>query len=147
LTCDDERLYVSGMKRVSALDLSGLVTGRNPLVWSTSIVGEKSSTPVVISGLMFLVTENGMAFCLDSQTGEVLWEKRLSGRYYSSIIAAPNNVVFTSESGQTTVVAIDREFRKLAANTLGESVYATPAQVGNRLFVRTIRHLYCLQKT
>lgn len=146
LTCDGERLYVTGMKQIIALELSRLATGSDPIVWSTPIVGEKSSTPVVISGLMFLVTEKGMAFCLDSKTGEILWEKRLPGRYFSSVTAAANHVFFTSESGQTTVIAIDREFRKLAANALGESVYATPAQAGNRLFLRTIRHLYCLQE-
>ena len=146
LTSDDERLYVTGMKQVRALHLSRLGTGGDPLLWSRSIVGEKSSTPVVAGGLMFLVAENGMAFCLESQTGEVLWKKRLRGRYYSSVAVTANQVLFTNESGQTTVVAKDREFRELATNSLDESVYASVAPAGDRLFVRTIKNLYCLQQ-
>ncbi|HEC03463.1 MAG TPA: hypothetical protein ENI81_07995, partial [Phycisphaerales bacterium] len=145
LTCDDDRLYVTGTNRVRALDLSKLGTGDDPLVWSSPIAGEKSSTPVVVDGLMFLATESGMAFCLDSQTGEVLWKERLRGRYYSSVVAMADFVLFTNESGQTTVVAADREFRKLATNTLDESVYASFAPAGGRLFARTTKYLYCLQ--
>ena len=145
LTCDGERLYVTGTRRVRALDLSKLGTGNDPLVWSSPIPGEKSSTPVVVDGLIFLATENGMAFCLDSQTGDVLWKERLRGRYYSSVVAMAGRVLFTNESGQTTVVAVDREFRKLATNTLDESVYASFAPVGGRLFARTTKYLYCFQ--
>ncbi len=145
LTCDDERLYVAGTKLIMALDVSGLGTDNDPLVWSTSIVGEKSSTPVAADGLLFLVTERGTAACLDSKTGKKLWQQRLPGRYYSSVTASANHVFFTNESGRTTAAAIDREFREIAAGDLGESVYATPAYAPNGLFVRTIKHLYCLQ--
>lgn len=144
LTCDNDRLYVSGLRQLIALDFSKLGTGGDPLVWSRSMEGEKSSTPVVASGMIFLVTEPGLAHCLDCRTGEVLWESRLPGRYYSSVIATAGGVFFTNESGQTTVAAADRRFQKIATNRLGESVYASLAPAGDRLLVRTIRHLYCL---
>ena len=144
---DVERLYVAGAKEIRALNLSKLGTGSDPLLWSKPIVGEKSSTPVVVNGLMFLVTESGMAYCFKAQTGEVVWRKRIEGRYYSSVVAMGNKVLFTNESGQTTIVAIDREFRQLAKNTLDESVYASFVPVGNQLFVRTTEYLYCIQES
>jgi len=143
---DAARLYVMGVEQVIALDISKLETDNNPLLWSAPIDAEKSSTPVVIDGLLFLVTETGMAFCLEAQTGKVLWEQRLRGRYFSSVLATGNQVLFTNESGQTTIVAIDREFRQLAKNSLGESIYASLAPAGNQLFVRTVKHLYCIQQ-
>lgn len=146
LVFDIERLYVVGAKQIRALELSKLGTDSDPLVWSRPIAGEKSSTPVVIGGLMFLVTEPGMAFCVDAQTGEILWKKRLKGRYYSSVIMMGNQVLFTNEYGQTTIVAVSREFRQLAENTLDESVYASFAPVGSQLFVRTTKYLYCIQE-
>lgn len=146
LVSDIEHLYVIGAKQISALDLSKLGTADNPFLWSRPIPGEKSSTPVVINGLLFLVTETGPAFCLDAKTGEVLWKKRLEGRYFSSVVAMGNKVFFTNESGRTTVVTIDREFRQLAKNTLDESVYATFVPVGSQLFARTSRYLYCIQE-
>jgi outer membrane protein assembly factor BamB len=100
----------------------------------------------MVDGLMFLVTETGMAFCLEAKTGEILWKKRLKGRYYSSVIMIGNQVLFTNEYGQTTIVAVSREFRQLAENTLDESVYASFAPLGNQLFVRTTKYLYCIQE-
>jgi len=146
MTCDDEHLYVMGTEKVTSLDMAKLGTGEDPLVWFRSIPGEKSPTPVVGGGLMFLVTENGMACCLDCPTGELLWKKRLPGRYYSSVTMTADRVLFTNESGRTTVVAADRQFRELARNTLGESVYASMAPDGQRLYVRTFKNLYCLGK-
>jgi len=146
LVSDVERLYVIGKKQVSAVDISKLGANSDPAIWSTPVAGEKSSTPVVVDGLLFLVTEAGRAFCLDVQTGDMMWEKRLRGRYYSSVVATGTQVFFTSESGQTTIVAVNREFRQLAENVLGGSIYTSFAPVGKQLFVRTDRHLYCIQE-
>jgi len=144
LVCDEDRLYVIGAKRVVALSLSELATRGKPLVWSRPIPDEKSSTPVAVDGLLFVVTESGMAYCLESDTGQILWKERLKGRYFSSIVSMAGKVFFTNEVGQTTVVAADREFRVLAKNSLGESTYASFAPAGDRLFVRTAKHLYCI---
>ncbi|MEA3224540.1 MAG: PQQ-binding-like beta-propeller repeat protein [Planctomycetota bacterium] len=146
LVLDAERLYVTGPEGIRALHLSQLETGSDPLGWFTAIVGEKSSTPVVIDGLLFLVTETGIAFCLDARTGEIFWKKRLRGRYFSSAVSSGNQVLFTSESGQTTIVAAGKEFRQLARNALHESVYASIAPAQDELLVRTTKHLYCIKK-
>ncbi len=141
---DEDRLYVIGAKRVTALSLPKLDTGGEPLAWSRPIPDEKSSTPVVVDGLLFLVTESGMAYCLESDTGQILWKKRLKGKYFSSVVAVGERVFFTNEAGQTTVVAAGREFKELAKNRLGEPVYASLTPVGDRVFARTASHLYCI---
>jgi outer membrane protein assembly factor BamB len=146
LVSDAERLYVTGANQIFALDIAKLRTVGDPLLWSTGVPGEKSSTPVVVDGLLFLVTETGTAYCLDAKTGEVLWKEHLEGRYFSSVVATANKVFLTNESGQTTVVAIDREFRQLARDGMGESVYASFVPTGNQLFVRTSECLYCIQE-
>ena len=146
LVCDTERLYVIGAREIRSLDLSKLETTDNPLVWSRTLRGEKSSTPIVVNGLMFLVTESGIALCLDDETGTIQWEKRLGGRYYSSVVAMANKVFFTSESGKTTIVLADRGFRILADNTLDEPVYASLVPTMNQLLVRTDRYLSCIQE-
>lgn len=147
LTSDSRCLYVMGAREINALDISRLGTCNDPLLWSTLILGEKSSTPVVVHGLLFLVTEAGMAYCLEAHTGQILWKKRLNGRYYSSVITMGDKVLFTNESGQTTVVAVDKDFRELVRNVLGELTYASLAPAGNQLFIRTYGHLYCIQES
>ena len=46
-----------------------------------------SPTPVVWRGLLFLVTDQGIAKCLDARTGELRWQERLKGQYRSSPLA------------------------------------------------------------
>ena len=145
--CDVDRVYAIDAKHVRAFDLSPLGGGSDPMLWSTSVPGEKGSTPVVVDGLMFLVAENGMALCLDAESGEILWKTRLKGRYFSSVIATGDRVLFNNEIGQTSVVAIDREFRLLATNLLKGSIYASIAPVEHQLFVRTTEYLYSISET
>jgi len=146
LVSDSDRLYVLDAREVRALALSQLASDGDPLVWSTPLRGEKSSTPVVVDGLLFVVTEAGTVCCLDALTGELLWKERLKGRYFSSVVAAGGKVFFTNQVGVTTVLAIDREFRLLASNALGESVYASLVPTEGRLFVRGTKHLYCIRE-
>jgi len=146
MVSDGDRLFVIGAREIRALAFSKLGAGSDPLVWSTPLRGEKCSTPVVVDGLLFLVTETGTACCLDAVTGELLWKERLKGRYFSSVVAAGDKVFFTNQVGVTTVVAIDREFRLLAVNTLGESVYASLVPTQGRLFARGTKHLYCIRE-
>jgi outer membrane protein assembly factor BamB len=144
MVCDEGRLYVIGAKRVVALALSRLGAGGDPLAWSRPIPDEKSSTPVLANGLLFLVTESGMAYCLESDSGQILWKQRLKGRYFSSVVSTAGRVLFTNDAGQTTVVAAGREYKELANNRLGEPVYASPAPTGDRLLVRTDSCVCCI---
>lgn len=145
--CRGDRLYLADAKQIRALDLLALEAGGDPVLWCTALSDEKSATPVEANGLLFVVTEFGRAACLDVQTGEVLWQERLRGRYYCSVMAMQDRVFFTSEAARTTAVAIDREYRPLAVNTLEGSVYASMAPAGHQLFVRTTKYLCCLEET
>lgn len=59
--------------------------------------------------------------------------------------AMGDRIVFPDKSGLTTVVAADRDFRALAESDLGEPIFASPAPVGDRLYLRTTRHLWCVE--
>jgi hypothetical protein len=48
--------------------------------------------------------------------------------------------------GVTTVVANEKEFRKLAENDVAEEIFASPAAVDRELFVRTTENLYCIRE-
>jgi hypothetical protein len=44
------------------------------------------------------------------------------------------------------VVKAGRDFDLLAQNDLGEAVMASPAVSGGEFFIRSDRHLYCIQR-
>jgi outer membrane protein assembly factor BamB len=146
LASDTTHLYVPGSKTVRALAFDALETGGDPLVWETRAAGEKASSPVVAEGLLYLVTESGVAYCLDGATGERLWRHRLRGQYFASVVAAGGHVYFTSDRGRTTVVAQGRSLELVAENDLEEETYATPTPAGDSLFLRTAEAVYHIRR-
>jgi len=53
-------------------------------------------------------------------------------------------VIVASVPGVVTVIQVDNELRVLARNNFGEQIPATPAVVGNRIYLRTENHLFAL---
>jgi len=53
-------------------------------------------------------------------------------------------VIVASVPGVVTVIQVDDELKVLARNNFREQILATPAVVGNRIYLRTAGHLYAL---
>ena len=49
-------------------------------------------------------------------------------------------------SGTVQIFKLADQFELLGSAAVGEDVYATPAFVGRRMFVRGITHLFCLEE-
>ena len=94
---------------------------------------------------MLLMKDNGIATCLNAITGEEIWQKRLGGNYRASPIAVGDTVYVISQKGVCHVFKIGDEFDPLAKNELDGIFLASPAVVGNSLFLRSDKHLYCIK--
>ena len=116
------------------------------VVWRTKDSTPDSPCPVVAHGLLFLVSDNGIAQCLDAKTGEAKWKERLPGDHKASPLAAEGRVYFLSLNGNCTVVAAAARFEKLAENRLDDEFIASPAVSDGRLYLRGRKALYCLGK-
>lgn len=126
-------------------DGSGNVTGTH-IAWLGQENLPDIVSPLYSEGLLFLCTSDGTITCFDARTGTKLWEHHLDKPVSSSPVVAQRRVYLTDTEGRTIVFEVAREFRRLAANSLGEPVHATPAVVGERIFMRGERHLFCLGK-
>jgi len=93
---------------------------------------------------LFLITEAGVAKCLDAAAGKILWRNRLPGRYSASPIGADGKVYFLSEQGRTTIVEAGPQFKVVAQNALQEKCCASPAISQKHIFIRTENALYCI---
>ena len=95
---------------------------------------------------LFMVSDGGIASCVEAKTGKVFWSERLGGGHSASPIYADGKLYFTSEAGVVTVLLAGRNYTVLAKNPLGERALASPAVSGNALFIRTAGHLWKFQK-
>jgi outer membrane protein assembly factor BamB len=94
-----------------------------------------------------MVSDSGIASCLDARTGKVHWQERVGGNYSASPLYADGKIYLQSEEGVTTVLRADKTFERLAQNTLGkEKTLASYAVADGAIFLRTEGHLYRLQE-
>jgi outer membrane protein assembly factor BamB len=96
----------------------------------------------VIEGMVFLVSDLGIAMCLDAKSGELIWRERLDGNYSASPLFADGRVYFFNHDAATTVIEAGRQYKELAVNRLDGEMRASPAVSGKSLFLRTRTHLY-----
>ena len=102
-------------------------------------------TPVIVDGLMYMVHDRGMVTCLDAMSGNVAWKEKLKGNFNASPIYAAGNIYFINVKGECTIVKPGKTFQKVAENSIGETVKAIPAFVGDKMVLRTQKHLFLIK--
>jgi outer membrane protein assembly factor BamB len=115
--------------------------------WSLKKGAPHTPSLLLIGEELYMVSDNGLASCVDAKTGKVHWSKRLSGKGYSaSPIAAGGRVYFLAENGVGTVVKAGKTFELVSNNDIGERTLASYAVSDGALFLRTASKLYRLGK-
>lgn len=123
------------------VDGVGDVTGTH-IVWKYTRGVPLTPSPVLAGDEIYIVSDNGIATCLDARTGKEHWRQRLGGVFSASPVFAGGRVYFLSEDGVTSVLAPGKEFRQLAANKLNGRFLASMAVSGGALYLRSDTHLY-----
>jgi len=102
-------------------------------------------SPILVSGRIYMVSDGGVATCLNARTGKQHWQRRLGGRYAASLIEAAGHIYFSADDGRVIVISATQKYRQLAVNRLDGRLMASPAVVGNALILRTDTHLYRIE--
>jgi outer membrane protein assembly factor BamB len=122
-------------------------TAAPEIVWREKKGAPSMPSPLVVDDEVYMVSEKGVASCLDARTGEVRWTERLGGNFSSSPLYADGRIYVGNRNGEIFVFRPGREFVLEAANTLDGSIMATPAAVGRAIYVRTEAALYRIEKS
>ena len=123
------------------LDGRGDVT-KSKIVWKLDRGIPRTPSPLLVGNELYIVSDNGIATCIDAKTGEELWRARLGGNYSASPIYADGRIYFLSEEGESIVIAPGRQLKHLATNQLDGPTLASMAVSHSSLFIRTATHLY-----
>ncbi len=116
------------------------------IAWKTKKQVSFKPSPLLMGDQFYMVSDSGIASCLNAKTGEQIWSERLSGEYSASPVYAGDAIYFFSQQGQTTVIRPDTKLNVIATNTLSAGFMASPAIAGKALFLRTKTHLYRIEK-
>jgi outer membrane protein assembly factor BamB len=103
-------------------------------------------SPLYHEGRLYFVRDGGQLSCLDARTGEPVYaQERLgpTGNYYASPVLAAGRIYFASLAGKVTVIrAGGAKPEVLHQADFGTRILATPATVGDRLYLRTATDLW-----
>jgi len=95
---------------------------------------------------LYSVTDKGMAACHVAASGEEVWSNRLGDAFTASPILVDGKIYAAAEDGSVYVFEAASKFNLLAKNTIGESIFSTPAVADDHLFIRGDKHLFCIGK-
>ena len=125
------------------VDGRGDVT-KNSVAWTLKRGVPLTPSPLLVGDELYMVSDNGIATCVDAKTGTEYWRARLNGNHSASPIYADGRIYFLSEEGQAVVIAPGKQFQVLATNQLDGETLASMAVSSGSIFVRSQTHLYRL---
>src|SRR5690606_20801357 len=148
---NDEMVFVTSGFRGNALYAirlgnSGDLTDSEAIAWS-----HDKSTPYVPSPLLygdrlyFFSHNNGILSAFDTGTGKpVIDAERIPNlqNVYASPVGANGHIYMVGRNGTTVVIKRSDKVEIVATNELEDSIDASPAIVGEEMFLRGTRYLY-----
>ncbi len=134
-----------------AIDLAkakGDITGSDAIVWEYNQDTPYTPSPVLYNNLLYMLRgNNGDLTCLDARDGKVHYSKEKlegTGNIFSSLVAAQNRIYVTGKNGTIYVIKAGTKFEILSKNEIDDNFEASPAIIGNNLYLRGYKHLYCI---
>jgi outer membrane protein assembly factor BamB len=115
---------------------------KSKVVWKLDRAVPRTPSPLLVGNELYIVTDNGIATCIDAKTGEELWRARVGGNHSASPVYAGGRIYFLSEEGESVVIAPGRQLKHLATNQIEGPTLASMAVSHSSLFIRSQTHLY-----
>jgi outer membrane protein assembly factor BamB len=125
-------------------DAAGRTSARELWRYEKSFVAVVPS-PLVLDGLVYTIKNGGILTVLSATTGEVVRTARVGtapAQYSASPVATGGRIYFANEDGLVAVVRAGKDWEVVAANDLGEPIFATPALSDGRIYVRGQQSLF-----
>ena len=129
---------------ILALKLGDATTAPT-IAWREKKGAPNMPSPLVVGDEFYMVSDKGVATCLDAKTGDAVWAERLGGNFSSSPLFAAGRIYVGNREGQTFVFEPGRTFRLEATNQLDGQIMATPAAIDRAIFLRTDKAVYRIQ--
>jgi outer membrane protein assembly factor BamB len=139
-------IFEKAQNRVVAIKPGGAgdIT-QSHVLWSQSKHVPFVPSPLVYKNLLFMVKNGGIISSLDIKTGKPTKQERgaAAADYYASPVGGEGKVYLFSQNGDATVISAEPQWQVLHTAKFDEDIFATPAIVDGRIFLRTSKHIYC----
>lgn len=123
-------------------------------LWKRDGIGSDAASPIAHEGKFIVLNDNGkkrgLVTCLDAVTGKPLWDQKLPNApqvYYASPLLAGDTLYIARVDGAIfTGTVTEKGLTNLTENKLDDNIYASLVAIGDKLYVRGRKNLYCFGK-
>jgi outer membrane protein assembly factor BamB len=136
------------LQAIRLADAKDNVTGSPAIAWTLDRDTPYVPSPLVYEGILYLLKSNsGILSAFDAATGKPHYQvQRLEAtpNVFASPVAAAGRIYIPGQGGTTAVLKAGPSFEVLAANKLDDGFNASPALVGDTLYLRGHKYLYAI---
>ncbi len=130
------------------LGQTGDLTGTDAVVWEVKEATPYVPSPLLYSEQIYVMDGNKeIVSCYDAKTGKPNFTKQklkeMKG-IYASPVGAAERVYIVGRNGVIYVLKNSKDFEVLAINKLDDGTHCSPAIVGNEMYLKGKKHLYCI---
>lgn len=121
----------------------------NGVEWSLKETGIANPSPLLLDGLIYLLSSRGGEICcLEAATGTQVYKEKVSntGACWATPWVQGDKIFFYDEKGMTQVIQAGRDFKVLLQNKLDDKFWASVAITNDAYIFRGVKKLYCVKK-
>ena len=143
---DGEKVYIStGYGKADLLAIRP--TGKGDVTETHVEWVYKKNVPrrasfLVIKDRLYMVDDGGVATCLNTANGEMIWREGLGGNHSASLLYSNGLIYAFNEYGEGRTFKPSDTFEVVQENKLDVGMLSSPAAVGDSLILRTREYLY-----
>ncbi|NQV33768.1 MAG: PQQ-binding-like beta-propeller repeat protein [Phycisphaeraceae bacterium] len=130
------------------LGRTGDLTDSDAVVWEVKQATPYVPSPLLYDGRLYVCSvSKEIISCYDARTGKAHFVKQKMDEMkgvYASPTAAAGRIYFVGREGVSTVLKPSDQYEVLAVNTLDDKFDCSPAFVGDEMFLKGKKHLYCI---
>jgi len=140
----------SSLQAIKLAGKTGDLSGTDAVAWQVSKGTPYVSSPLLYGNRIYVFSVlTPVLSCYEAQTGKPLFTgKALEGinQVYASPVGVADRVYCPGRNGVTVVIKNADTFEVLAANKLDDGFDASPAVIGDEIYLRGNKFLYCIAK-
>ncbi len=138
----------SSLQAIKLAGSKGDLRGTDAVAWQVNKGTPYVSSPLLYGNRIYVFSVlTPKLSCYDARTGKPLFtEQTLEGinQVYASPVGVADRVYCPGRNGVTVVIRNADTFEVLAANKLDDGLDASPAVIGDELYLRGNKSLYCI---
>ncbi|MEM7391784.1 MAG: PQQ-binding-like beta-propeller repeat protein [Verrucomicrobiota bacterium] len=115
------------------------------VAWHLAKSTPRIASPIFFDGHVYMVKDGGILQSVNAETGVPVKVDRLpaKGKFFSSLVLGDGKLYVADDRGKVCVILAQLEWSVLSTGDFSEVIYATPALVKGRIYLRTATTLYC----